>query len=531
MKNIKLKMILSLCILTIIGCDDDFLEEKPQDTLFANTLFVNRDGLQQGLNALYSLVREERSELAGVSFERSTAWKAGTDVAWGNYTFSSLRAVDLYGTNLNSATSTIDGLFNWLYEVVVAANQIIARAESGTIDFQGANDVENLATQNLMVAQARLLRAWAYRHLTNSWGDVPLNIQEIDGNNFRTFWERSEVSIIQGQMIEDLTFAEQFLPDSYDDPLVLSNAVAKHYLSELYLLRGENSLAEQKAEEVISNPNFALITERFGVNMNEPGVPFMDQFDEGNSLPSGGNTETLWTFLNAPDVPGTASTAMRRTWVNRYFNLTDDDIWAFSEYGGRGIGRTAHTRYVEGLYEEQDDRFGRFAFSRFYLTEEAGDTIFTRVPSFDDWKTSDPAWPGTKKWDGFPDLPRVNAAEQTNSMPYLRLAETYLIAAEAEFNQGKNGEAAAHINALRVRSNATPITAGDITQDYILDERARELFSEEHRRYTLNRMGRLVERTLQHNKFSQITERDILFPIPQNFIDSNDGVTEQNPGY
>ncbi len=525
----KSKIILGLCIFTIAGCNDDFLQEEPQDTLFANTLFVNRDGLQQGLNALYSLAREERSEIS--SYERSAAWKVGTDVAWGNYTFSRLRAVDLYGTNLNPADSVLDGIFNWLYEIVVSANQIIARAESGTVDFQGADDAENLATQNLMVAQARLLRAWAYRHLTNSWGDVPLNVQEIDGNNFRTFWERSDINTVQEQMIADLMFAEEFLPDNYNDPLVLSNVVAKHYLAELYLTRGENALAEQKAEEVIANPNFALITERFGVNLSEPGVAYMDQFDEGNSLPSGGNTETLWTFLNAPDQPGSARTAMRRTWVNRYFNLTLDDIWAFAEYGGRGIGRTMHTIYVEELFEDDDDRFSRFAFSKFYLTEEAGDTIFTRVPSFEDWRTSDPSWPGTKKWDSFPDLARVNAAEQTNSMPYLRLAETYLIAAEAEFNQGKNGEAADHINAVRVRSNATPITSADVTQDYILDERARELFSEEHRRYTLNRMGRLVERALQHNKFTQITERDILFPIPQNFIDSNDGVTEQNPGY
>ena len=95
----------------------------------------------------------------------------------------------------------------------------------------------------------------------------------------------------------------------------------------------------------------------------------------------------------------------------------------------------------------------------------------------------------------------------------------------------KNDEAATHINALRTRSNATPITASDVNVDLILDERARELISEEYRRYTLNRFGILVSRAQQFNKFTQITDRDILFPLPQDFIDSNEAPIQQNPGW
>ena len=95
-------------------------------------------------------------------------------------------------------------------------------------------------------------------------------------------------------------------------------------------------------------------------------------------------------------------------------------------------------------------------------------------------------------------------------------------------------DAAEVINKLRRRANASEISAGDVTLDFILDERSRELFSEEHRRYTLLRTGKWFERTKLHNKVASpnIVERDKLFPIPQRVIDANlTKEMEQNPDY
>ena len=63
----------------------------------------------------------------------------------------------------------------------------------------------------------------------------------------------------------------------------------------------------------------------------------------------------------------------------------------------------------------------------------------------------------------------------------LRIAETYLIRAEAYLALGEKSKAAADINVLRDRANASYCTAADIDIDYILDERARELLGEENR--------------------------------------------------
>ena len=124
--------------------------------------------------------------------------------------------------------------------------------------------------------------------------------------------------------------------------------------------------------------------------------------------------------------------------------------------------------------------------------------------------------------------------DRYGDQPYLRLAETYLLLAEAKLAVGKTGEAAAAINAVRVRSDATPITAAQVTLAFILNERSRELVTEEHRRYTLLRTGTWLSRTKAMNTLAGpfITARDTLFPIPQSVIDANSGkVMPQNPGF
>ena len=116
----------------------------------------------------------------------------------------------------------------------------------------------------------------------------------------------------------------------------------------------------------------------------------------------------------------------------------------------------------------------------------------------------------------------------------IRLAETYLILAEAQLKQNRPGEAAASINVVRARANATPVVAADVDMDYILDERARELFGEYPRRFTLVRTGKLLERVRSLNPVSKetIQEYHMKWPIPQTAIDANSGAElTQNEGY
>src|SRR5699024_6896766 len=145
--------------------------------------------------------------------------------------------------------------------------------------------------------------------------------------------------------------------------------------------------------------------------------------------------------------------------------------------------------------------------------------------------------------DKFADPTRPSVSEMRSSRDafVIRLAEMYLIAAEAQFKMGNGSMAADYINVIRERA-AKPgheaemrVTADDIDLDFILDERARELAGEQLRWFDLKRTGKLLERTRAHNPEAgaNIQDYHVLRPIPQAQIDAVQNKDEftQNPGY
>jgi hypothetical protein len=137
----------------------------------------------------------------------------------------------------------------------------------------------------------------------------------------------------------------------------------------------------------------------------------------------------------------------------------------------------------------------------------------------------------------FTDPARSGGGYNHKDLYAMRLAETYLLRAEAYLSLGDATKAAADINVVRSRAHATPVAAGDVTLDYILDERARELYTEEWRMLTLMRLGKLVERVRKYNDNPVnpglgIKDYQNHFPVPQSEIDLNTGaVLTQNTGY
>ena len=116
-----------------------------------------------------------------------------------------------------------------------------------------------------------------------------------------------------------------------------------------------------------------------------------------------------------------------------------------------------------------------------------------------------------------------------------RLAETYLIAAEAAFRTGKLPEAVTYINTIRERAaypSADPvalhITEADLSIDFILTERSRELCGELMRWLDVVRTGKLIERVTAYNPEAapNIQPKHILRPIPQAQLDA---VTTDEP--
>ena len=115
--------------------------------------------------------------------------------------------------------------------------------------------------------------------------------------------------------------------------------------------------------------------------------------------------------------------------------------YPYHRSGGRGSDFFAVTPFALDLYEPQDDRGSEFAIHRYVLTD-AGDTLFTSSEGYgDSLALREPLYPSTRKWDdGDPD--NVGTNDGYRDQPYLRLAETYLLLAEALHLQGDNAGAA-----------------------------------------------------------------------------------------
>lgn len=189
-------------------------------------------------------------------------------------------------------------------------------------------------------------------------------------------------------------------------------------------------------------------------------------------------------------------------------------------------------------------------------------TKYYRVYSSDNWYSNQlypgpPApsntilvYPSLKK---FVDVQRASPnGSSGRPMPIFRLAETYLIAAEAAFKTGNTTEAANLINVIRRRAAYRPglspaelntrrtnmeITAGDVTLDFILDERARELAGEGMRWTDLALRGTdvFINRVnLNQDANGKVQAKHRLRPIPQSQLDAindTDKQKYQNPGY
>jgi len=543
MKNILIIFIIGSFFMLNSCNEDEFLLEEPRDDIFAENLYVNYSGFVNGLNAMYSIVREDRTNAEG--FTRGGMWKFGTDNVFLNrLSTKSIQFVNY--NNLNSENGAVESNFNWLYRIVNGANLIINRAENNEVDWMGTTDSENLKNQNYVIGQARLIRAWAYRHLKYAWGAVPLSLEEISGSTYRNDWTRNPVSEINAQMEIDLTFARDNLA-MIEETGASNSAVASTMLAELYLELGDNGKAETEALRVINNGQYKLMTSRFGINKDKPGNVFSDIFD--NSTPESGNEEVLWVLNNAyMDVVGNEELKMRTQWLSYYGKddvlKTKDQYTLYTYNGGKGTGKTSVTDSAFAWYEPFDDRYSEYCVKKFYVypADAAATTFDTLRYTTMDYDNDDDLhenylWPSVRKWEYVDPYVFENASKpgQYDDLMFMRLAETYLLAAEAMMNQGKNDLAAEYLTTLRARSNASSVSGSEVTLDYILKERSRELVSEEYRRHTLVRTGKFYEWTLKYNRTldeSKVNTWNDLFPIPLSIIQSNTGaVMEQNPGY
>jgi hypothetical protein len=428
---------------------------------------------------------------------------------------------------LNSQDVAALYYWTWAYKVITNANQIIKGASDSSTPL-------SVSGRNGYLAEARFFRAYAYNFLATLWGGVPLIEQPLSAP--KTDFTRATLATVNDFINADLLFAAVNLPviDAVKKPGRISKEAAQQLLAEVYLREGKPDLAEVQTKNVISSGAFAITTDRYGIKKDQPGDAFSDMFLYGNQRRRQGNKEAIWVEEEEYNIDGGSSSydQHRRVWVPAYYQVIGMAIC--DSLGGRGLGRMRLSPWIiNAAYKGTDMRNSKYSIHRdFYYNDPASAKLGQKViPSAGD--TLYRIIPYTTKWNHFI-ATDVFGSGSYKDLIMMRLGETYLLQAEAQFKQGKLDAAAASINVLRSRAKATLVTAADVTLDLILDERARELIGEENRRMTLVRTGTLLDRVKRLNiaENSTIKEFNTLLPIPQTEINLNkDAKLEQNPGY
>jgi hypothetical protein len=155
------------------------------------------------------------------------------------------------------------------------------------------------------------------------------------------------------------------------------------------------------------------------------------------------------------------------------------------------------------------------------------------------YKTWTDGYPCTKFRNSNFTGPTTPTSFSSTDFPLFRLADAYLMYAECVVRGGSGGttsQALAYVNQVRSRAGAQAITAGDLTLDFLIDERGRELNFEGHRRSDLIRFGKFTGGSYlwpwKGNVLNGTSIPDTynLFPIPLTALDANPNLS-QNPGY
>jgi SusD family. len=533
--NIYLSALLALTV--IASCKKSFLDERPFSTYSPETL-KDSLGFDASLVGLYNhfsnfYTRSDRQGWVSV-------WQVGTDIAFAASPEGVETPYFKYEL-LNPQDHAASWCWTWAYRLINNANIIIAGVTDPSLTSISQ------PTKNMIEAEARFFRGYAYNFLATLYGRVPVVTEPLAAP--KTNFTRSPLDEVNKVVEDDLKFAADNLPEVGNLGANTNGAgkpagrahkyMAMQLLAEAYLRMGKPDLAEQRAQAIIGSNKFDLNTARYGVKASQPGDYFSDMFVKGNIRRSQGNKEAIWV-MEIEDrrvVPGgfTGDPQQRRNWGTGYHNIPGMKL--ADSLGGRGIGRMRLSTYVlYNLYEANDMRNSQYNIRRQFWYNDPTNAKFGQPVPFVGSDTNTNIAPHTTKWYQFDPTDEFGYA-MLKDITLMRLGETYLLLAEAQFKNNKPGEAAATLTTLRARSNASAVTAGQVSMDFILDERARELLAEENRRMTLMRTGTLVQRAALNansplNPISGLTNKHLLLPIPLSEINLNkDAELEQNPDY
>jgi hypothetical protein len=358
------------------------------------------------------------------------------------------------------------------------------------------------------LGEAQFLRALYYFHLVRVYGDVPL-ITAPAKSAAEAMLPRSPQAEVYTRIVQDLTDAAKNLDESYtgDNLGRATKWAAKGLLAKVQLTQGNKTEAATAAREVINSNKYKLWND------------YADNFKVANE----NGQESIFEVQFKSSVT---------TWNDNGVGFKGNEFFAPRGQGltpNQGYGFNVPTREFAQGYEAGDKR-------RAVTIWQPGDAYPAGTLPNTEQPSSLPGSPyglNVRKWF----VGRVNNCchDSELNIPVLRLAEMYLILAEAV---GNTPEGYSSVNIVRRRAFGDPLDVTSVhdltaanTADFqaaVLRERRYELAFENDRWYDLKRTNTLI--TTMRAKGKNIQDFNDKLPIPQSERDINPKI-EQNKGY
>lgn len=586
MKKIFKAALLAVTIYGTGACNKEWLKPQPLSTYEPDLTYVDAAAMRA---ALVACARNARIEYYGdnppilteMVFSEVTA-EGTTDKSGPAQDLNLLITPD--GANRNDADhARIYYYWNEGYKGIKYANTVISRIDNAKYS--------SPAERNAILGAAYFHRALRYYRLTHQFGDVPALMKEINAPQLEFYSTKREV--ILEYIKKDLDSAKDWLQDNVARGEVTKGAVL-HLLTKVNLALGKFDDAIASASAIINGGAYALMKQPFGAtkknviwDLHRPENKSLGENKEGifmiiDRFGDGGYDGGMRIMRQAVPYWGTnINTPSGRKGTND--NVNPEFIQ--SNLYGRGIGRCRPTNYSQfELWTDPNDL--RHAKGNWMTMEELvynepglknnNDAYYLKPLQMRNASGGLLCTDTIRCWFGWPHY-KVFIPDTENSPMQgghsdwymFRLAETYLLRAEAYYWKDDPAAAAADINQVRERAHCAPITAAQVNIGAILDERARELFYEEPRKTELTRISFIFaktgkaayngktyaldnfsdnnffyDRVMEKNNFYRngtvtnhgdkytISPFHVLWPVPSNSIQGNTyGIINQNKGY
>lgn len=477
-KEIKIKFVAAalLSFGVLFASCDKYINLEPKSSTYDGVFWVNGANVQKALSGSYKMLRD--------AFRQDRSYFIFGDVAANNFqlggdfwNYTSL--VETGKFNFGYAPYLEGSLWNWsrFYGIINQCHLIIENLP--LID--DSKFAGGAATKRQMEGEARFLRAYVYFYMQRVWGDVVLTKE--------SFRDPQNIPVIPRIAEEEtLLFCKEDLEKSIEllenkgNKVVATKGAAQAVLAHIYAWQHDYENAEKYANDVITEGAFQ-----------------MEEIQDYLKIWNGGSKESIFELNMLYSAQSNEATS-------EFFQifLTDPFIRNRPANAVWSIGNPVS----EILFRKEEARADSI-----FTAGSGSTTIMKKYGGVDYYDANNP-----------------NTYVVSNNLVLLRLADIYLLRAEARFKNGNEAGALQDLNFIRDRAQLEKYTgSGQNLFDEIFDERRRELIGEGHTQFDMIRMEQLQRLYPSEYSTERIAKKGYFWPLQMRTLLPQNPELKQNP--